>query len=216
MTSAEAQASVKWKSDDPRWSKAAGIDTPSFTLHGFSKDENAANYAKLQTVRDALGAKVVNHDSSAALSSYKGNGYVTINANLRAGSAPGKNALALDALMAPMKGDAYLFRGHNNDMINSMPPPQDFTDLGFSSVSFNPGISKGFAKGSKTLLRIRVPKGAMGLHIGSPDSDSELRGEAEVVLARGTRYRYVTHETVNGYKTIELEVVRPDGSPYSS
>jgi len=200
---------------DERWGKVLRSDTLEDLRH---KD---SGYDLMMQSAKNMGAVRRTTSSSSALASYKGSGYSYINSSLREGKPPTSQALALDALMKPTTADAIVYRGHNVKYMNNMPPPPEFEELGFSSVSHNPAVSQSFSKGSNTIFRIRVPKGTPALQItqgGTSDEAlrNELGYEAEVVLARGTRYKYVSHETVGGWKIIDVIAVGPHGGAAKS
>lgn len=200
-----AQKPVEWSTDDPRWSKAPGAKSLE---DNYYYEQGSPGYGEIQAASKHLGAVQVGYGNTA-VSNYKGNGYISLNSGLRAGGPANNTTKTLDSIMRPVENDVIMYRGHNVKVLNGMPPPGDFVDLGFTSVSYKPRVAKNFSKGSKTIFRVRVPKGAPAFEM-----KNDLSSEAEVVLARKTRYKYVATTNEAGYKVIEVEVVKADGSSY--
>lgn len=226
----------KWEPNDERWKKAGGIKDLSEAKVDGPYGETT-NISALEKAYDHAGVKYVHNNTHSAIASYTHSGYQSINGNLRKGGQPDNRARAIDKIIAsspPFAADTYMYRGMGSgSMMNDMPPPADFVDLGFTSVSFNPRVASGFggktskhglsSDKSQNIFRIRVPKGHPGISVsiggGSSGKDS-LSGEAEVILPRGGRYRYVSeehHVTKSGspIRVVELEIVNADGSPYT-
>jgi hypothetical protein len=195
------------------------------SVNGVKTEGTGGIFPAMQKVRDKAGVDY--NYTSKAVQSYTGSGYSAINGDLRAGNPPGSRAKELDSLIkkSSFKEDTIMWRGvgGSGKVFNGAPPPSDLVDKGFTSVSFNPNVAKGFSNGS-TLFRVRVPKGFPGLNIaiGSPKtSDEGLKGEAEVLLPRGTTYRVVArHKDVGPagfsgkkFDVVDLEPVLPTGYP---
>jgi hypothetical protein len=110
--------------------------------------------------------------------------------------------------------------------VNNIPPPSEFTDLGYSSMSHNPRKSLGFAgssvvtgKSKTTLFRVRVPKGSKAAFIGRRTTEQGgMQDEAEVITARGTRFKYISttrNVDMGSYENvdiIEVEIIKDNGS----
>lgn len=115
--------------------------------------------------------------------------------------------------------------------LNNIPPPLEWVDGGITSTSFNPKVSLNFSgrstvgggtpgvsgSGKRTLFKVRIPKGTKAAFVGRWGSAYEgMNDEAEVIIARGTRYRYVSttrNVDFNGSNVdiIEIEVVNHEG-----
>lgn len=208
-----------WSNDGGRWNKAQGV-----------KPNDPDHYQSIKTTHATLGVSST-FKSNSAVSYYTGSGAYEINGRLRSDAGLTESQLhylqKLDDIVAKSvtKADTYLYRGiGGNNGLNGLPPPPDFVDKGFSSLSINPRLSLGFASNGvvdgqsiKSLFKIRVPKGHNAAFISRRSTLQEaLSDEAEVLMPRQTRYRYVgtATEVVNGttVRVIEMEVVRADGS----
>lgn len=191
----------------------------------FGKNE----FKNLQEARDRAGV-TYNHTNSV-VNSYTNSGYESINGNLRDGKPAGASAKTLDSLIknSTFKEETIMWRGVGGgggeaQIFNNAPPPPELEDLAFTSVSFNPNVARGFSNG-KTVFRVRVPEGFPGLNIaiGAPATSNEgLKGEAEVLLPRGTTYRVVKRHLGVGPQLygssdrmdiVDLEPVLPPGYP---
>jgi ADP-ribosyltransferase exoenzyme len=210
--------------NDPKWSKVPGFKAP---------DTSTGKAEVMKSTQKALGLQFHSRSSSDAVSYYTGSGYTSINGGLRssgyAALAPStKNYVKkLDAMMEDTKGDAIMWRGvgkHGDDPknVNNIPPPSEFVDMGFSSLSHNPNVSKNFSgqsamTGKTTLFRVRVPKGSKAAFISRRETEAAaMNDEAEVITARGTRFKYIstTRDVQMEYSKvdiIEVEIVAHDG-----
>jgi len=100
------------------------------------------------------------------------------------------------------------------DNFNNLPPPLEFPDMGYASMSHNPNVSlstfAGYSAitGNRVLFRVRVPKGTNAAFISRRYSvESAMADEAEVITARGTRFKYVStteNMSVGGYSKIDV------------
>jgi len=210
-----------WK-NAPKWSKVPGVQDLGVSGKTIIMDQT----------RQALGLKF-NSAQNPSVKYYTGTGNSTINGQLRgtAGygpvSASSKAHMAkLDKLMEPTQGDAIMWRGIGTtgdlDNLNNMPPPSEFIDLGYSSMSHNPNVAQGFGGRSsitnrKTMFRIRVPAGTKAAYVSRRYSQEEsMKDEAEVITMRGTRFKYISttkNLDVHGTKidVIEVEIVDEHG-----
>jgi hypothetical protein len=212
--------------DDPKWGSAGSKVAGIHDLSAPGKTE------KMEATRVAVSLKF-NSNSHPAVSSYTGSGYSSINYTLRKGGGfdhltltEKKHVKALDALMGTTKDDAIMWRGiSGSGKLNDIPPPLEFPDLGFASMSHNPNQSLNtFAgtsaiTGNKVLFKVRVPKGTKGAFISRRYSEAEaMKDEAEVIAARGTRFKYIStteNVTIGGYTkidVIEVEIVQDNGA----
>jgi hypothetical protein len=222
----------QWK-DDPKWGNAPGVHTTlKNATYGSDLYPEHPQMTEMMTARKAMGLKF-NNNSNSAVAFYTGSGYSGMNKALRKGESTydyADRVKQLDSLMETTKGDAIMWRGIGSDSfhgsgnkhgLNDIPPPQEVTDMGYSSISYNPRISKSFAGQSKihgttTLFRVRVPAGTKAAFVGRVASEKKaMTDEAEVITARGTRYRYVstTHGVNvggNNVTVIDMEIVKAD------
>jgi hypothetical protein len=218
--------------NDPKWSKVPSMKDPNMA-------KGDAKMKVMNSTKDAVGLTFNSVSSSSAVDYYTGSGSGPINEGLReigyanlANSTKG-HINKLDNLMELTKNDAIMWRGigttgESIKNMNNIPPPSEFTDLGFASMSHNPLISKNFAGTSTvhgkhspktTLFRVRVPKGTKAAFISRRNDEAwAMRDEAEVIAARGTRYKYIS--TTRNVKVgdwdasvdiIEIEIVTDKG-----
>lgn len=202
-----------WKDNTTRWGKAAGLTS----LSAPNKKE------VMEQTRKAVGLPF-NSRNIPAVASYTASGYDEINSTLR---KKGYDALSpsrkthvqsLDGLMSATKEDAIMWRGIGTggavDNFNNLPPPLEFPDMGYASMSHNPNVSlstfAGYSgiTGNRVLFRVRVPKGTNAAFISRRYTETEaMADEAEVIAARGTRFKYVStteNMTVGGYSKIDV------------
>ena len=202
-----------WKDNTTRWGKAAGLTS----LSAPNKKEI------MEQTRKAVGLPF-NSRNIPAVASYTASGYDEINSTLR---KKGYDALSpsrkthvqsLDGLMSATKEDAIMWRGIGTggavDNFNNIPPPLEFPDMGYASMSHNPNVSlstfAGYSgiTGNRVLFRVRVPKGTNAAFISRRYTETEaMADEAEVIAARGTRFKYVStteNMTVGGYSKIDV------------
>lgn len=224
--------------NDPKWSKVAGADYDLHNAAWGGLSTSSPQWKTMTKMRSSLGLTYNSNSAgstSQAVSWYCGSGYTDGNSTLREKgfdflSSGQKNYVKqLDNIMEETKNDTIMWRGvrknpKTGENLNNMPPPDEFVDGGFTSVSFNPIVSQGFAGHSdisgqsmRTLFRVRMPKGTKAANIGRrPTTDKALKDEAEVIIARGTRYKYIstTRGAIVGgakYDIIEVEVVQDTG-----
>lgn len=210
----------EFKDDPERWANAPGVR--KWTQHGAY---GLGEHELLMEAHTASGLKfkAAMHDSSVSF--YTGSGYSYMNEALRKGADPTKistsnHVASLDKSIAgsTFESDMIMYRGMGYSDLNNMPPPEHFADLGFASLSYNPGVSHGFSgygsNGNKTLTRVRVPKGYTGLSVGMSDRNTPakaMQSEAEVILPRGTKFKFVSRSTVSAYgkqlDVIDLEII---------
>ena len=210
-----------WK-NAPKWSKVPGVQDLGVSGKTIIMDQTRA----------ALGLKF-NSAQNPSVKYYTGTGNSTINGQLRGTAGYGavtsttkSHMASLDKLMQPTQGDAIMWRGIGTtgdlDNLNNMPPPSEFIDLGYSSMSHNPNVAQGFGGRSsitnrKTMFRIRVPAGTKAAYVSRRYSQEEsMKDEAEVITMRGTRFKYISttkNLDVHGTKVdvIEVEIVDEHG-----
>jgi hypothetical protein len=221
--------------DEPKWGKVPVVKDLAQAGWGNSlsgSNMNSQQVAEMEAARKAAGLKF-NNKSVPGVGFYTGSGYGELNKTLRESghsalsSSYKERAAELDKLQETVQDDLIMWRGiQGHGGKNDIPPPPDFTDMGYASLSFNPVVSKSFAGTSsitseQILFRVRVPKGAKGAFVSRRSTESEsMRDEAEVITARGTKFRYVSHTYgvkvgKGGQATVvELEIVRADGTPF--
>jgi hypothetical protein len=214
--------------NDPKWSKVPGFK---------DLDNMGDKFATANATKNAIGLKYNSKYDHSAVRFYTGSGYRPMNFTLREhgfqslDAEQQKHTLRLDKLTLAdtTKADAIMWRGIGKTgtdpkNFNNMPPPSEFTDMGFSSMSHRPSVSTTFSGKSvvkgydmRTLFRVRVPKGTRAAFIGREHTEAEaMKDEAEVITARGTRFKYIsTTRDVNfegtKYDVIELEIVNEKG-----
>lgn len=139
------------------------------------------------------GSRSLTANQKEAISRYTGGAYASINPGLRAQeplhSVYDRTVTVLDTLMSPAVKDEVLYRGTADRFINDIKSGgvgSTFVDLGFVSTSRDVSVAQQFKRNrdASSFLEIRVPKGA-GIY------GMEAQGEREVLIARGTIYRYV-------------------------
>lgn len=107
---------------------------------------------------------------------------------------------AFDKYDIPLPESAILYRGIGGKTIGkftSLQIGQEFTDKGFISTSIDPRTANVFIGGGPdfgAIIEIHAPKGTP---VMLPDPNG-ARGEGEMVLNRGTKFR-VTHITSNHF-----------------
>jgi hypothetical protein len=214
-------------SGDPKWGKVPGIQ--DITAPG--------KVDMMEKTRVATGLKFHDRYSHDAVADYTGSGHGPMNSALRHGGGFAKMtgvrksyAKYLDSIMEPTKSDVVMWRGVGQDGgLNDMPPPDGYTDLAYSSTSHNPQQAQNFAgyskvTGNRVLFRVRIPAGTNAAFISRKSSmASAMADEAEIITARGTRYKYIsTTENIaisNSYggtkiDIIEVEIVDQTGAPW--
>lgn len=179
--------------DHERWSKAGGVKT--WVL----REESQNHTEELHAAYNSAGLPLHKSSDNEMVRYYTGSGAYELNAGLRSGK-PGfghESAIKkLDEIVnaSKFKEDTIVYRGFggNAQVQMSAPPPTEFQDDGYSSVSFNPGVSRDFGT-SKSLYRVRIPEGFPGAAFARGDRNVKemLHDEAEVVLPRGTIYKIV-------------------------
>jgi ADP-ribose pyrophosphatase YjhB (NUDIX family) len=221
-----------------RWGKAASVKASVATAAPPQNWDTSSVMTDVQKqemryVRDATGLKYHSGDDNEAVGFYTYDGHEDINGGLRVGGTLSPEAAqhvkTLDGMMAETANDVVVWRGMKSaglngefNTFNTMPPPMEFVDPAYGSTSINPAVAHQFAGGhmGKTVVfKVRVPKGTKAMSVGREGDVREgLLDEAEIVLARGTRYKYVTthtNQTVAGenVNVIELTVVSNNGAP---
>ena len=229
---------ANWHDATEKWNKAVGSTYKDDVLRqantGSKLLKSSPQWQTIAATRKASGL-YFNNSNTEAVDWYTGIGYSDANNTLRhkgfESLSPSQKSRVkkLDNIMMAVQDDIIMWRGvgsshehwakkHLN--LNNIPPPTEFSDMAFSSVSFNPkkavdfgGQSKITGTGRKTIFKIRVPKGTKAAFIGRNYTEQEgLEDEAEVIVARGTRYKYISTsrsvivagQTVD---VIEIEIV---------
>ena len=170
------------------------------------------------------GAHTYTSPQLSAIQSYTGSGYVSINDVLRTskGAAMNPRIADLDAAFtsAPRVPEDIVVTRQTTleqfDGMTSLSRPkdligQDFTEHGFLSTSVNRfGVDvSGMADVALTLT---VPKGHKAIYVSGDERGanaiSSVGGkEAELILARGTKFRVTKSELVGGRYIVEAEVI---------
>lgn len=118
--------------------------------------------------------------------------HMDINLNARSG---GPIRADLDAALQPSTKPMILYRG-----VDSSTAVDQWTDAGYPATSADQSVALHYArqapKGSRAVLRIRVPAGVGSAAIGQmPDMDNwqitDLEDSGEVLLQRGLRFTVV-------------------------
>jgi len=184
-----------WKDNTTRWGKAAGIT-----------DLKASNKSIImEETRKAVNLPF-NGVSTQAVQYYTASGYGEMNRTLRKqgfdalGPISKKHVMTLDSIMNKTKEDAIMWRGiSSTGDLNNIPPPLEFPDMGYASMSHNPNVSlntfagRSTITGNKVLFRVRVPAGTKAAFISRRSTvSSAMADEAEVIAARGTRFKYIS------------------------
>ncbi|WKU03746.1 phage minor capsid protein [Micromonospora sp. HUAS LYJ1] len=159
-----------------------------------------------------------------AVRSYQGSGFQIVNKALRQRVSPLPERAAelragLDDALSRSRliTDIVVERGFRptdafgNDWATADVTGWEWTELAYSSVTADPTVAAEFA-GSRVgiIMRILVPRGTGAVRVsdlGGEDGGSEA--EAEILLARGTRYRVVRdHGVIDGKRRVDVEVLR--------
>jgi hypothetical protein len=148
-----------------------------------------------------------------AITYYQGDGFSKINDSLRKGNAPGEYAKRLDSAIGKFKliQPTTVFRGVGNTLSKQLADkwrdrepgdtPIIFQDKAFVSTSTSQKVAERF---SKNTIKFILPKG----HTALPITDRENSGEAEVLIARGSKFRVTNvRKTAAGNKHIEVEIM---------
>lgn len=112
------------------------------------------------------------------------------------------NIAKLDSALSKfsLKEDISSYRGVSEGEIEYLKRNNTFSE--FKSTSLDKKIAENFSKDNSgkgtNIVKFNLPKGTNGSFIGD---NSKIRGEAEFLLARDTKYVY---EEINGEKTITV------------
>lgn len=153
---------------------------------------------------DNMEDKGAAHAGQAALYSYTGSSYSTINAKLNGlppgAKSPGGQISSIDAAFAaapPLEGDVVLYRGFSSpESVFKSGKWNDVNVAGvewsqrsYSSTSGELGTAQSFAGHNGVVMRIIIPKelGVKGINA----QGGQHPGENEIILQRGIRYRVV-------------------------
>jgi hypothetical protein len=125
------------------------------------------------------------------------NSYYGVTQRARAGTATAEELAGFDAAIAfPLPEEVVAYRGISPELLEGLKAGDEIADAGYTFVSLNSRWAQGFAGEGNPLLRMRLPAGER-VFLGKAR-------EAEMVLARGGRYRIVKV----GRFYIDVEVVR--------
>jgi hypothetical protein len=104
--------------------------------------------------------------------------------------------------------DMTVYRGIHDKAMLDHPVGHKFTDHGFTGTSLRKSVSADFSHDTKgSLFRIHVPKGSKAHYIDGAESSS-LSHEREMLIHRGTKYKYMgKSKTETGRHVIDLHVV---------
>jgi hypothetical protein len=235
------EKSITQFTDDPKWGTVPGNMLPS-----------QVKQSGMVAVKDIMGLKYHSNGKYPGVGWYTDGGYSAANETMRnpklghahLNSEQKGHVKELDSLMSETKEDVVMWRGisESSDTVptaeaqgnmNNMPPPFEFVDGGYASMSFNPRVSDNFKGYStthgdggstysmtgkrRTLFKMRIPKGSKAAFVGRKHSAGlAMEDEAEVITARGTRFKYIsTTRDVDfygaKYDIIELEIVNHAG-----
>lgn len=198
----------KSKSKDLASKLAGAKEFPSKIAgtHNFESDELFSESSALTDVQ------------KEAISVYRSNDYMSINAGLR-GEVPLEGVQGVNEAIAEMdkafenaptlREPALLYRGGNfeNKMVESMVPGAVIEDKAFLSTSDNPHVASSFAGGDPNMktqgvqFEILAPTGSRYLVLSPAEEGSESevlfgRNSRLHVLSRGTQYADGTGDTV--------------------
>lgn len=106
--------------------------------------------------------------------------------------------------------DVTVFRGFDHDGLRKMFDDgtlvgTEYSDKAYMSTSVSPKVAKQFARKSKMVAEIRVPKGTRGAYVEGIDTSLK---EYELLLARGTKFRVVEARKNKGVIEMVMEVVK--------
>lgn len=154
-------------------------------------------------------------ESIAAVRTYTGNAYTSINQRLRDGGAPTAADKKRDAYISnyQLKDDHVFLRGVNSNAVKllidkaggELKPGAIITDNGYASLTRSRGTAQSFAGYSYEsgyIMKITAKKGAT---VAPVDSISKNSGEDEFLLPRGSKTRVVSIDPVT--RVMELELI---------
>jgi hypothetical protein len=154
----------------------------------------------------------LSEEESKAIRAYTGSGYVKINKALRAGKPPSAESELIDKALqrAEMPADVIVTRGMLtlDKSVLSLRKGSVFHDNAFQSTS----TEFGFA--GNVRMRIHVPKGSKGAYLGK-GKHSRRPDEGEVLLASGGTYKVLNRGMVEGYDTIDVQLISQGNPPPS-
>ena len=94
--------------------------------------------------------------------------------------------------------------GSLSEDLKSVPLGEIIDLTNYTATSLSENIAKSFAKSSKLVLEIILPKGSKGVYMNNV---SKLKPhEKEILLPRNTTYKVINKYEKNGFTYIKLEI----------
>lgn len=145
-------------------------------------------------------------EEKAAVNSYTGTGYISLNKKLRSEAnvgqgKVGKTIAALDAAIAkspPLAKSMTLYRGVPSKRFNDIKPGSIIADKAYISTSSREQEGYTFSSEGGALLVISAPKGTRAAVVDDVDT-VKTKNESEYLLPRGTKFKVLrVHEPKKG------------------
>jgi hypothetical protein len=191
-------------------SAAAPVPEAKLGVGDTSKDGSYPGFTRYDNNHKSLGAAMDQRDltsaESNALSSYKGSGYSSINAQLREGKMLSGSVLAHAAALSSgtragtVPANTILYRGMPDyeelglkDLENAVKTGKGWHDNGFLSVTTSRDVADHWSLGGNpagpksVLFEMKITKPVPGVHIARTQGGSD--GEQEVVMPAQTFWK---------------------------
>ena len=189
-------------------------------------DEQALSAASISiSAQDPRGS--LSSDQLIAVGAYRGSEFAEIAPALgRGGRLPAGIKQRVDAIdgavgRSKLRRDVVVYRGIRSPRRLFGDRWRDgggmegatWTDRGYASTSVARGVATHFAQRSgrasePVVMRMLVPRGSHGLQLSDRAKAPGGRGEGELLLGRGLRYRVAQdHGVVDGVRQLDVEVL---------
>lgn len=175
-------------------------------------DINAPGFGTMKKEEDLHDPVELGDHLKGSLRNYTSSGYHPINAHHRGLPYPGwvsmpkedieKHSGNIDKAIAmhKTKDDAHVWRGLHHDIAKGFKQGEHYIDKGYSSTTLSPDSSVFFGIHDPDtklthIAHIKLPKGSNALHLNQQHASNSTR-EHEVLLPRGSKFKYEGSETV--------------------
>ncbi len=194
--------------------KPSAKDKPSKTRDYIDGDTaSPAAIKKMEKIENATYSKFSKSEKTS-LKEYTGDGYESINKNLRSGGKPTGAAVEMDKAFSSssLSHDMEVHRGFT--LGGGRKPPKigsTMQDNAYMSTSHGQRRAEGFLsrKDESVLMKIRVPKGSKAIYIGK---NSKYGNEQELLLDRGAQVKFTSRKKVGNVWHYEAELVSTNQS----
>jgi len=144
-----------------------------------------------------------------ALHEYSGSKYGIINKPLREGADPATVPYTAEldaALTHELKNGMTVYRGMQQEYLEGLQVGDVYADRGYTSVSINKRVAHGaFSLGNGLRAIIHLPSGT---RCGTTEPTEKMaRGEAELLIARGGRYKILSRSGGGMTEVVEMEAM---------